>query len=117
MTANLKETVAREAEALGFDAVRVTTPDAIGDAGRHLMEFLGSGRHGDMAWMEVTADRRRDPSILWPDARSIIMLGMSYAPTSDPLAALDEPTRGAISVYAQGKDYHDILKAKLKTLA
>lgn len=117
MTADLKETVTREAEALGFDAVRITTPHAITEAGRHLMEFLEAGRHGDMTWMETTAERRRDPSNLWPDARSIIMLGMSYAPAANPLAALDEPTRGAISVYAQGKDYHDILKAKLKTLA
>jgi len=117
VTAELKKMVAREAEALGFDAVRITTPAAIGDAGRRLMEFLEARRHGDMTWMEMTADRRRDPSVLWPDARSVIMLGMSYAPTGDPLAALDEPTRGAISVYAQGKDYHDILKAKLKTLA
>ena len=117
MTADLKETVTREAEALGFDAVRITTPHAITDAGHHLMEFLEAGRHGDMTWMETTAERRRDPSNLWPDARSIIMLGMSYAPAADPLAALDEPTCGARSVYAQGKDYHDILKAKLKTLA
>jgi len=117
VTAELKQMVTREAEALGFDAVRVTTPDAIGDAGRHLMQFLQAGRHGDMTWMATTADRRRSPSALWPDARSVIMLGMSYAPTGDPLASLDEPTRGVISVYAQGKDYHDILKAKLKKLA
>ena len=117
MTGYLKEAVARDAKALGFDAIGVTTPDAIGDAGRHLMEFIQAGRHGDMTWMTTTADRRRDPSILWPEARSIIMLGMSYAPTGDPLSALDEPTLGAISVYAHGKDYHDILKAKLKTLA
>ena len=117
MTAELKKMVTREADALGFDAVRVTTPDAIGDAGRHLMQFLQAGRHGDMTWMATTADRRRSPSALWPDARSVIMLGMSYAPTGDPLASLDEPTRGVISVYAQGKDYHDILKAKLKKLA
>jgi len=117
VTADVKEMVVRQAKALGFDAVRVTTPDAIADAGRHLMEFLGSGRHGDMAWMETTAERRRDPSALWPDARSVVMLAMSYAPAGDPLAALADPTRGAISVYAQGIDYHDILKSKLKSLA
>ena len=116
MTAELKQMVTREADALGFDAARVTTPDAIRNAGAHLMQFLQAGRHGDMTWMATTADRRRNPSALWPDARSVIMLGMSYAPTGDPLAGLDEPTRGVISVYAQGKDYHDILKAKLKKL-
>jgi epoxyqueuosine reductase len=117
VTAALKDRLRREAVALGFDAVRVTTPDAIGPAGERLVEFLDAGRHGDMAWLATTAERRRDPNALWPEARSAIMLAMSYAPASDPLAALEQPPRGVISAYAQGKDYHDILKAKLKTLA
>jgi epoxyqueuosine reductase len=117
VTAALKDALAHEAQALGFDAVRVTTPGAIGEAGERLLAFLAAGRHGDMAWLATTAERRRDPHTLWPEARSAIMLAMSYAPASDPLAALNDRSRGVISVYAQGKDYHDILKSKLKTLA
>ncbi len=117
MTAELKDLVLRQAAALGFSAVRVTTPDAADDAGRRLAEFLAAGRHGDMDWMAANAERRRSPMRLWPDVRSIIMLGMSYAPAKNPLDALDNPQCGAISVYAQGKDYHDVLKGKLKQLA
>jgi epoxyqueuosine reductase len=117
VTATLKDMLVREAAALGFDAVRVTTPDAASVAGEHLAEFLREGRHGDMAWMAANADRRRSPTRLWPEVRSIVMLGMSYAPASDPLDALENPSHSVISVYAQGKDYHDILKGKLKQLA
>ncbi len=115
--ADLKDALAREAARLGFDAVRVTLPAAIGEAGPKLMEFLASGRHGDMDWMETTAERRRDPLALWPAARSVVMLALSYAPAADPLEALKRPAHGAISVYAQGRDYHDLMKAKLKRLA
>src|ERR1044072_435975 len=101
-----------EAAALGFDAVRVTTPDAVDGAGERLASFLEAGRHGDMDWMANHADRRRSPHRLWPDVPPISMLGMTSAPDTDPLDALDQPQRGAISVYAQGKDYHDILKGK-----
>lgn len=117
MTAALKDMVLREAAALGFDAVRVTSPDAVDAAGARLVEFIEAGRHGDMAWMASTADRRQSPSRLWPEVRSVIMLGMSYAPATNPLDALEHPSRGAISVYAQGRDYHDIVKGKLKNLA
>jgi epoxyqueuosine reductase len=117
VTAALKDMLRGEAEALGFDAVRVTTPDAIGNAGERLIEFLDAGRHGDMAWLATTAERRRSLRALWPEARSVVMLAMSYAPAADPLAALEQHSRGVISAYAQGKDYHDILKSKLKTLA
>ena len=117
MTAALKDRLLHEAAALGFDAVRVTTPDAAREASEHLAEFLAAGRHGDMAWMAANAERRQSPARLWPDVRSVIMLGMSYAPADDPLEALDHPGRGTISVYARGKDYHDILKGKLKQLA
>ncbi len=108
----------REASALGFDAIGITTPAAI-DArcGERLMQFLDEGRHGDMAWLATHAGRRRHPSELWPEARSIVMLGVSYAPARDPLLSLQTPMRAAISVYAQGRDYHDILKRNLKTLA
>jgi epoxyqueuosine reductase len=117
VTAALKQMLLHEAAALGFDAVRVTSPDAVRDAGERLGEFLAAGRHGDMEWMATHAERRRSPQHLWPDVRTIVMLGMSYAPETDPLEVLDHPMRGAISVYAQGKDYHDILKGKLKQLA
>jgi epoxyqueuosine reductase len=114
VTATLKDMVLREARELGFDAVRVTLPDATAAAGGRFAAFLDAGRHGDMAWLATNADRRRSPTRLWPEVRSIVMLGMSYAPETNPLDALDHPERGAISVYAQGKDYHDILKGKLK---
>lgn len=117
MSVELKQLINRRAGELGFDAVRVTTPDAVAAAGTRLAEFLAEGRHGDMGWMEAHAERRQSPARLWPDVRSIIMLGMSYAPEENPLAALDRPERGVISVYARGKDYHDILKGKLKQLA
>ena len=117
VTATLKDMVLREARELGFDAVRVTSPDATAAAGGRFAAFLDAGRHGDMGWLATNADRRRSPTRLWPEVRSIVMLGMSYAPETNPLDALDHPERGAISVYAQGKDYHDILKGKLKQLA
>ncbi len=115
--ASLKQTLRHEAEGLGFSAVRVTSPDALGGAGERLVEFLAADRHGDMTWMATTADRRQHPALLWPQVRSIVMLGMSYAPATNPLDVLEQPWRGAISVYAQGKDYHDVLKSKLKALA
>jgi epoxyqueuosine reductase len=117
MMTDLKEALRRDASALGFDVVRVTTPDAIGSAGDRLADFVAAGRHGDMDWMATTAERRRHPSALWPQARSVVMLAMSYAPDSGPLDALDDRERGVISAYAKGKDYHDILKGKLKQLA
>jgi epoxyqueuosine reductase len=117
MTADIKSAMHREAEALGFASLRVTAPHAIGAAGERLRAFVEAGRHGDMGWLADTAERRGHPSHLWPEARSVLMLAMSYAPTGDPLRVLDDAGRGAISVYAQGKDYHDILKGKLKALA
>jgi epoxyqueuosine reductase len=117
MSATLKELVLTEARAAGFDTARVTTPAAIGPAGERLAHFLEEGRHGEMAWLARNADRRRDPLALWPQVRSIIMLGMSYAPDSDPLAALNQPELGVISCYAQGSDYHDVLRSGLKRVA
>jgi len=82
-----------------------------------LAAFVGQNRHGDMAWMADTMERRASPTTLWPEARSVIALGISYAPHTDPLAILRQSDRGAISVYAQGRDYHDIVKKRLKALA
>jgi epoxyqueuosine reductase len=115
---DLKQLVLEEARAAGFDAARVTTAVGIRrDMGERLADFLEKGRHGDMAWMATTAERRRHPLELWPQARSIVMLGMSYAPATDPLEALADRSRGVISCYAQGKDYHDVVRSGLKRVA
>lgn len=102
---------------LGFDAVGFARMEAGGPQAARLRAFLDAGRHGDMDWMELTADRRGDPLVLWPEARSAVMVAMSYAPPRDPMDALGQRDLGTISVYAQGKDYHEILKPKLKHLA
>jgi epoxyqueuosine reductase len=110
----LKAALVARAVAEGFDAVRVTSADAIPDAPERLAAFLAAGHHASMGWMGARAEQRADPRRLWPEARSIVMLGVNYAPEHDPLAALAEPRRGVISVYAQGDDYHDVVKKKLK---
>jgi epoxyqueuosine reductase len=115
--AELKASFASEARALGFDCIGVTDPDAIEQAGRRFREFLDAGAHGDMDWLAANPARRTDPRVLWPDVRSVIMLGVNYGPDENPLAILQQRTRGAISVYAQGDDYHDLIKKRLKALA
>ncbi len=100
----------------GFDCVGVTRPDAIPEAAKRLREFLDAGAHGGMDWMAAKAERRADPRALWPDLRSVIMLGINYGPDEDPLAILRDKTRGGISVYARGDDYHDLIKPRLKIL-
>jgi epoxyqueuosine reductase len=114
---DLKAALAREARALGFDCLGVTGPDGIEDAGRFLRAFLELEAHGDMDWLAARPERRADPRLLWPDVRSIIMLGVNYGPDENPLAVLEQRTRGAISVYAKGDDYHDLIKKRLKALA
>jgi epoxyqueuosine reductase len=94
----------------------VARPDAIPLAGERLREFLAAGAHGDMDWMAAKAERRGDPRAMWPQVRAIVMLGVNYGPRGDPLAILRERGRGAISVYAQGDDYHDVIKPRLKKL-
>ena len=113
----MKTALAREAAAIGFDCVGVTDPDAIGEAGLRFREFLEAGHQGDMDWLAASPERRMHPRALWPGVRSIVMLGFNYGPDRDPLAVLQQRTSGAISVYAQGDDYHDVLKKRLKTLA
>ena len=115
--ADLKAALAREARALGFDCVGVTGPDAIADAAGHFRAFLDTGAHGEMDWLAANPERRADPRGLWPAVRSVIMLGVNYGPDENPLAILESRTRGAISVYAQGDDYHDLIKKRLKALA
>jgi epoxyqueuosine reductase len=115
--AALKAAFARAARAHGFDAVGVTRPDSIPQALAQLRRFLAEGAHGDMHWMATTATRRGDPRALWPEVRSVIMLGLNYDQGGDPLAILRLCDRGAISTYAQADDYHDVIKPRLKALA
>jgi epoxyqueuosine reductase len=114
---DLKDFLSREAHALGLDELRVTLAGSAPGTAARLQAFLAEGYHGDMAWMADTAERRGSPRALWSEARSVIMIGQSYAPESDPMAALADETRAVISVYAKGRDYHDVLKAKIKELA
>ncbi|WP_342634230.1 tRNA epoxyqueuosine(34) reductase QueG [Lichenihabitans psoromatis] len=102
---------------LGFDSCRIVGPDAIPDAPERLARWLAEGHQGDMGWMAETAARRSDPRVLWPAVRSIVMLGTNYGPAVDPLATLSRRNKGAISVYARHRDYHDVIKGKLKHLA
>jgi epoxyqueuosine reductase len=117
MTVNLKDALANEARALGFDGIGVTSPGVLAEAGEQFREFLEAGAHGDMDWLAARPERRTDPRALWADVRSIIILGVNYGPDENPLAILDQRTRGAISVYARGDDYHELIKKRLKTLA
>ena len=113
----LREFLANEAKALGFDAMAVASPDAVPLAAGRLAAFVAAGRHGTMDWLADTAERRGTPRGLWPDVRSVIMLAMNYGPDDDPLDLLSRKDRGAVSVYARHRDYHDVVKGKLKTLA
>ncbi len=105
------------ATALGFDAVAVTRPEISAQARAGLARFLDDGHHGDMGWMAADPERRGDPRRMWSQVRAVIMLGMNYGPERDPMAVLRTRDRGAISVYAQGEDYHDVIKKRLKHLA
>ena len=113
----LRAAIELRARAEGFDAVRFSRAGAPPRSGERLEQFLAEGRHGAMDWMERNAARRADPHELWPEARSIIVLGVNYAPAHDPLASLARRDRGTISVYALGDDYHEVIKKKLKSLA
>ena len=106
-----------EARDKGFDVCRVTLPDSIPKAPERLADFLAEGYHGTMDWMADTADRRADPRVLWSDVRSVVLFGMNYGPDEDPRSILDKPELGAISVYARNRDYHDVIKGKLKEVA
>ncbi len=119
MTADgaLKEAIRKEAISLGFDAVGFSHASLPEETAENLTNFLALGRHGDMDWLEARANQRVHPQALWPEARSVIMLGVNYGPDEDPLTALDKKSRGTISVYAKNKDYHDLIKKRLKRLA
>ena len=112
-----KEVIRRHALDLGFDATGFAAAAAPASDRMNLARFLSSGRHGDMAWMAETFDRRADPRVLWPEARSVIVLGANYGPSADPLASLAQTRRGTISIYARNRDYHDVVKKRTKHLA
>ncbi|MGZ8996860.1 MAG: tRNA epoxyqueuosine(34) reductase QueG, partial [Rhodospirillales bacterium] len=113
----MNDEIRNKALSLGFDVCGFAAAAADAADGANLRRYLAEGRHGEMAWMARTADRRASPQALWPEARTVICLGVNYGPAEDPLAAHAQPGRGAISVYARGRDYHKVLKSRLKALA
>ncbi len=117
MTPDLKPGLADKARALGFDLCRIGAPDAIPDAPARLRAFIEAGHAGDMAWLAETEPRRADPRVLWPEVRAIVMLGLNYGPDRDPLEKLADRGAANVSVYARGRDYHEVIKGKLKQLA
>jgi len=114
---SLKQQLVDEAAALGFDLCRIVNAQGDKAAADGLAAFVEAGHHGQMQWMENRMAQRAAPQSLWPAAQSVIMLGVNYGPDKDPLAALAETDKGVISVYAQRRDYHDVIKKKLKSLA
>jgi epoxyqueuosine reductase len=115
--ADLKTRLVREAGALGFVACRVCRPWDVPEVPARLAAYLDAGYHGQMGWMAERVAWRGNPAALWPEARSVIMLAESYTPEHDPMAVLGRPDRGSVSVYAQNRDYHDLVKKRLKRLA
>ena len=112
----MKEALRERALAEGFSSMGICAPDAVPEAAGRLGAFLDAGRHGQMAWMAERVAWRGSAAALWPEARSVIMLAEVYAPEGDPLAGLAQRDRGVVSAYAQGKDYHDLVKKRLKQL-
>ncbi len=117
IAASFVDELRREAEAQGFVAFGIAPADAAPQSAARLRQWLDEGLHGEMIWMEERAHQRGSPKGLWPEVRSLVMLGMSYAPVESPLALADVGDRGRISVYAQGADYHDVVKKALKAVA
>src|SRR5438552_6346164 len=113
----IREAIRDRALSMGFDAVGFAEARLGPEAREGLHEFIAAGYHGDMGWLAGTAARRGDPRALWPEARSVVVLGVNYAPEDDPLALAERHDRGVVSVYARGRDYHDTLKRRLKALA
>jgi epoxyqueuosine reductase len=113
----VREAIRDRALASGFDAVGFAAASLAEEARTGLGEFIARGYHGDMGWLAGTAARRADPRALWPEARTVIVLGINYAPEDDPLTPGRGFDRGVVSVYARGRDYHDTLKRRLKALA
>ncbi len=116
-SARLRRALETRAVKLGFSALGVTVPAALPDMGRDLAGFLAAGFHGSMDWMAETAARRGDPRVLWDAVRSIVVVAFDYGPAGDALAGLARPQVGVISAYARNRDYHDVVKGRLKELA
>jgi epoxyqueuosine reductase len=114
--ARLPEAIRRRAATLGFDAVGFARPELPPRIEAGYRAYIADGRHGDMAWLARDPERRARPDVLWPAVRSVILLGMNYGPDEDPLGVLARPDAGAISVYARNRDYHDLIKGRLKQL-
>lgn len=114
---NLVNSLRKLADDEGFAAFGIAPGHLAPSAGKRLHQWLAEGMHGDMLWMEGRADQRADPKALWPEVKSVVMLGMSYAPATDPMLLAGEADRARISVYAQGRDYHDVVKGALKRIA
>ena len=112
----MKEAIRAFALEAGFSAMGVCRPDAIPQAKERLARFVAEGRHGQMGWMAERMHWRGDPAALWPEAKSVIMLAEAYTPEEDPMEIIGQPDRGAISVYARNRDYHDIVKKRLKAV-
>lgn len=113
----VKAALVAEARSVGFDLCRVCRPWDVGPLAERLAGFVEAGYHGQMGWMAERTHWRGAPDVLWPEAKSVIMLAENYGPDHDPMAVIDQPDRGAISVYAQNRDYHDVVKKRLKRLA
>lgn len=116
-SAELVRRIGEAAREAGFDAVRLVRAVDVPDRTEFLRGWVGAGRHGEMGWMEETAARRGHPSSLWPDVKSIIVLGQNYGPEENPLPDLEKKEQGTVSVYARHKDYHDLIKKRLKRIA
>ena len=113
----IRSAIRERARALGFDAVGFATPDLPRDRQSAYRRFIAEGRHGDMAWLAREPERRQSPKGVWPEVHSIVVLGINYGPDEDPLAALARRDRATISVYARHRDYHGLIKGRLKQLA
>jgi epoxyqueuosine reductase len=114
LTESLKDRLRAKALEEGFAGFGVCRPDSVPELPQRLKQFVDDGYHGQMAWMAERMAWRSDPSALWPEARSVVMLAEPYTPEHDPLAVLEQRDRAAISVYAQNRDYHDLVKKRLK---
>ncbi|MEM8776836.1 MAG: tRNA epoxyqueuosine(34) reductase QueG [Pseudomonadota bacterium] len=114
---SLKSRLVAQARQEYFETCKICRPWDVPEVAERLQEFLRKGRHGSMGWMADRSQWRGDPAKLWPEAKSVIMLSESYTPEYDPMRTLDEPEIGTVSVYARNRDYHDVLKKRLKCLA
>ena len=117
LTDDPKAAIRDRALELGFDVVGFAAPRLAEGARADLADYLARGYHGDMGWLAKNAERRGDPTVLWPEAKSALRLGLDYGTAEDPRRLQEARTRGAISVYARGRDYHNVLKKRLKALA